>query len=60
MVESKHLELYVGNLDCEHDAAAIERGLDNTSGLVERETNGLRAFDKADTFNNCFREQAIT
>ena len=29
----KQLELRVGNLDCEHDAAAIERGLTNFPGL---------------------------
>ncbi len=36
------LELRVGNLDCEHDAAAIERGLDGFPGLVE-----LKVFPKA-------------
>ncbi len=29
------LELRVGNLDCEHDAAALERGLSGTAGLAE-------------------------
>lgn len=29
------LELRVGNLDCEHDAAALERGLAGTPGLAE-------------------------
>ncbi|HID50619.1 MAG TPA: cation-translocating P-type ATPase [Anaerolineae bacterium] len=32
-MKSKQLEIRVGNLDCEHDAAAIERGLQGTSGL---------------------------
>ncbi|HFE66630.1 MAG TPA: cation-translocating P-type ATPase [Chloroflexi bacterium] len=30
---TKKLEIRVGNLDCEHDAAAIERGLQGTAGL---------------------------
>ncbi len=29
----QELELYVGNLDCDHDAAAIDRGMDGTPGL---------------------------
>lgn len=36
------LELRVGNLDCEHDAAAIERGLANFPGL-----NQLKVYPKA-------------
>ena len=35
-------ELRVGNLDCEHDAAAIERGLTNFPGL-----NQLKVYPKA-------------
>lgn len=31
---TKQLELRVGNLDCEHDANAIERGLEGFNGLV--------------------------
>ncbi len=31
----QHLELRVANLDCEHDAASIERGLRGTPGLVD-------------------------
>ncbi len=34
-MNSKQLELRVANLDCEHDAAAIERGLQGFAGLVE-------------------------
>jgi heavy metal translocating P-type ATPase len=29
------IDLYVANLDCDHDAAAIERGMTNTVGLTE-------------------------
>jgi heavy metal translocating P-type ATPase len=29
----QQLDLYVGNLDCEHDASTIERGMDGTPGL---------------------------
>ncbi|NKQ34253.1 MAG: cation-translocating P-type ATPase [Chloroflexi bacterium] len=32
-MSTKQLEVRVGNLDCEHDAAAIERGLQGTTGL---------------------------
>lgn len=35
MSEAKTLELRVANLDCEHDAAAIERGLSGFSGLAD-------------------------
>lgn len=31
----KQIELRVGNLDCEHDAAAIERGLQGFQGIAE-------------------------
>lgn len=41
-MKNAQLEVYVGNLDCEHDAAAIERGLDNATGLVE-----LKVYPKA-------------
>ncbi len=41
-MDTKELELRVGNLDCEHDAAAIERGLNGFPGLVE-----LKVFPKA-------------
>ncbi|MGB3715571.1 MAG: cation-translocating P-type ATPase [Candidatus Promineifilaceae bacterium] len=33
MTSMQELDLYVGNLDCDHDAAAIERGLTGTPGL---------------------------
>lgn len=41
-MKSAHLDVYVGNLDCEHDAAAIERGLDTAQGLIE-----LKVYPKA-------------
>ncbi len=41
-MKTQQFELRVGNLDCEHDAAAIERGLSGFPGLVE-----LRVFPKA-------------
>lgn len=34
-VASRNLELRVANLDCEHDAAALERGLQGFAGLAE-------------------------
>ena len=39
---TKQLEFRVGNLDCEHDAAAIERGLRGFPGLVN-----LKVYPKA-------------
>ena len=39
---SKQIDLRVANLDCEHDAAAIERGLKEFPGL-----NALKVYPKA-------------
>jgi len=36
------IDLYVANLDCDHDAAAIERGMTNTPGLID-----LRVYPKS-------------
>lgn len=41
-MESKQVEFRVANLDCEHDAAAIERGLAGFSGLA-----GLKVYPKS-------------
>ena len=35
MSKQQQMELYVANLDCEHDAAALQRGLSGTAGLVD-------------------------
>jgi heavy metal translocating P-type ATPase len=42
LVTEERLELYVGNLDCEHDAARLCRGLEDQPGVQE-----LRVFPKA-------------
>ena len=42
MKDTRQLELRVANLDCEHDAAAIERGLQGFAGLT-----GLKVYPKA-------------
>lgn len=34
-MKNVQLDVYVGNLDCEHDASTIKRGLDNSNGLIE-------------------------
>ncbi len=34
-MENLQFDVYVGNLDCDHDASTIKRGLDNSNGLVE-------------------------
>jgi len=39
---TRNLELRVGNLDCEHDAAALKRSLDGFVGLV-----GIQVFPKS-------------
>lgn len=41
-MSSKQIDIRVGNLDCEHDAAAIERGLAGFTGLDE-----LRVYPKS-------------
>ena len=41
-MSAKQFDIRVGNLDCEHDAAAIERGLTNFPGL-----NQLKVYPKA-------------
>ncbi len=35
MSKQQQMEFYVANLDCEHDAAALQRGLTGTAGLVD-------------------------
>lgn len=49
------LELRVGNLDCEHDAAAIERGLTNFPGLSQ-----LKVYPKAAKVSLTFDPEATT
>ena len=41
-MESNKIEVRVSNLDCEHDAANIERGLEGFTGLV-----GLKVYPKS-------------
>jgi Cd2+/Zn2+-exporting ATPase len=41
-MKSNQIEIRVGNLDCEHDAAKIERGLKSFSGL-----EGLKVYPKS-------------
>ena len=41
-MSTKQLEVRVSNLDCDHDAAAIERGLTNFPGLEQ-----LKVYPKA-------------
>lgn len=36
-ISAKSLQVRVGNLDCEHDAAMIERGLQDIPGVIELE-----------------------
>ena len=44
-MESTKIEVRVSNLDCEHDAANIERGLEGFAGLV-----GLKVYRNASRF----------
>ncbi len=55
MMSTKQLDLRVGNLDCEHDAAAIERGLTNFPGL-----NQLKVYPKAAKVSLTFDPEATT
>lgn len=51
----KQLELRVGNLDCENDAAAIERGLNNFPGL-----NQLKVYPKSAKVSLSFDPEATS
>ena len=54
-MNKKLLELRVGNLDCEHDAAAIERGLIDTWGISE-----LKIYPKSAKVSITFNADATT
>lgn len=56
------LELRVGNLDCEHDAAALERGLSGTAGLTEikvmpKSAKVVLSYNPANTSAQVLREK---
>ena len=58
----KTLELRVGNLDCEHDAAAIERGLSGFDGLdtlkvYPKSAKVVLAYDPAATSAEALKEK---
>ena len=59
---TERVELRVQNLDCEHDAAAIQRGLQGFPGLVElklypRSAKVRLAFDPVTTNVEAFRRK---
>ncbi|MFZ1397327.1 MAG: cation-translocating P-type ATPase [Candidatus Promineifilaceae bacterium] len=54
-MSTKQLDIRVGNLDCEHDAAAIERGLSNFPGL-----NQLKVYPKAAKVSLTFDPETTT
>lgn len=54
-MSTKQLDIRVGNLDCEHDAAAIERGLTNFPGL-----NQLKVYPKAAKVSLTFDPEATS
>lgn len=61
----KTLELRVGNLDCEHDAAAIERGLSGFQGLgtlkvYPKSAKVAIAYDPAATTPEALKEELET
>lgn len=61
-MSNDHLELYVANLDCENEAAAIERGMDGTPGLTELKVYAKSAkvaitFDPASTSAESLKEK---
>ena len=58
----KQIELRVQNLDCEHDAAAIERGLADFPGLLAlqvypKSAKVAMSFDPADTSAEALKEK---
>jgi len=58
----QNLEVRVGNLDCEHDAAALERGLSGTPGLTEikvlpKSAKVFLSYDPASTSAQALREK---
>jgi Zn2+/Cd2+-exporting ATPase len=54
-MSTKQLDIRVGNLDCEHDAAAIERGLTNFPGI-----NQLKIYPKAAKLSLTFDPETTT
>ena len=54
-MSTKQLDIRVGNLDCDHDAAAIERGLSNFPGL-----NQLKVYPKAAKVSLTFDPETAT
>ena len=54
-MSTKQIELYVANLDCEHDAAAIERGLAGSTGVV-----GMKVYPKAAKVSLTFEPTATS
>lgn len=54
-MSTNQLDIRVGNLDCEHDAAAIERGLTNFPGL-----NQLKVYPKAAKVSLTFDPEATS
>ena len=58
----EEMEVRVANLDCEHDAAAIERGLEDFRGLVEikvypKSAKVRLAYDPAETNPEAVKEK---
>lgn len=61
-MSKEYLELYVANLDCENEAAAIERGMDGTPGIDELKVYPKSAkvaitFDSASTSSESLKEK---
>ncbi len=54
-MSTQQLDIRVGNLDCEHDAAAIERGLTNFPGV-----NQLKVYPKSAKVSLTFDPEATT
>lgn len=58
----QNLEVRVGNLDCEHDAAALERGLSGTPGLARvkvfpKSAKVVLNYDPANTSTQALKEK---
>jgi Cd2+/Zn2+-exporting ATPase len=55
MMNNAKLDVYVGNMDCEHDAANLERGLQDFQGIVD-----LKIYPKAAKVSLTYNPEATS
>ncbi len=54
-MKTEEMTLYVQNMDCEHDAATLERGMGPVPGIV-----GLKIYPKSARVTVTYDEQTVT